>query len=54
MKSSIISCLLATALLAACTPKSGNTTKVVGQFTENAPETASFVIDYVTADGGIT
>ena len=26
-------------LAAACAPKAGKTTKVVGQFTENAPET---------------
>jgi hypothetical protein len=30
--------LAAALLLAACTPKAGNTTKVVGQFGEDAPE----------------
>ena len=40
-------CFLAAALfLAACSPKSGNTTKVVGQFTENAPETVRLVRGY--------
>ena len=40
-------CLLAAALfLAACSPKSGNTTKVVGQFADNAPETIRLVRGY--------
>lgn len=36
--------LVATLLLVACSPKSGNTTKVVGQFAENAPETIEIEI----------
>ena len=34
-------------LLAACTPKAGNTTKVVGRFSENAPEIVEIMIDGV-------
>ena len=37
--------LLAAALaVAACAPKAGKTTQVVGQFTENAPETVRIVL----------
>ena len=38
--------LAAALLVAACSPKSGNTTKVVGQFAENAPETVRLVRGY--------
>ena len=38
--------LAVTLLVAACSPKSGNTTKVVGQFAENAPETVRFTRGY--------
>ena len=38
--------LAAALLLASCTPKPGNTTKVVGQFAENAPETVWFTRGY--------
>ena len=43
MKTNLI-CLAAGLLLAACAPKSGNTTKVVGQFKETAPEVVEFVM----------
>ena len=33
-------------LLAACSPKSADTTKVVGQFAENVPETVRLVRGY--------
>ena len=36
--------LAAALLLAACAPKAGKTTKVVGQFSENAPETVRIVM----------
>ena len=43
-KYSHIAFFLATAMmLAACSPKSGDTTKVVGQFAGDAPETVRFV-----------
>ena len=38
--------LAAALLLAACSPKSGNTTKVVGQFAGDAPETVRLVRGY--------
>ena len=38
--------LAAAVLLAACSPKSGNTTKVVGQFSGDAPETIRIVRGY--------
>ena len=47
MKRIVIALSLAAAfLMAACSPKSGNTTKVVGQFAENAPETVRLVRGY--------
>ena len=43
-----IAFFLATSLmLAACSPKSGDTTKVVGRFAENAPETVRFTRGYI-------
>ena len=42
--------LAAALLLAACSPKSVNTTKIVGRFAENAPETVRFTRGYY--DGG--
>ena len=41
--------LAAALLLAACSPESGNTTKIVGQFAENAPETVRIVRGYYDA-----
>ena len=47
MRLNIISCLLGAALLlAACAPEFGNTTRVVGQFAGDAPETVRFTRGY--------
>ena len=46
MRTGFIPLLLGAALLVACAPKAGNTTKVVGQFAGNAPETVKFTRGY--------
>jgi hypothetical protein len=49
MKSKFFYPLFAAALLSmasACSPKAGSTTRIVGQFAENAPETVTFTRGY--------
>ena len=45
--SPIFAAVLLSMASAACSPKSGITTKVVGQFAENAPETVRFTKGYI-------